>query len=248
MCCVRYLIILSFLYLARHSMLCAEELAGIPVSVLTRTVVEVPNGTVTYLRIRPPNLPPRPAPPQPAPDVPLSPKQQAALERYEAKTFAFLAVTATVYTRSDDSVAVTELTWRDEARSYRAWSNADFRLLSQINEIETATHRFQWFPFISTQALAGLTVSEQPVGLALFGQADLESVSEYYLEDGIEAATAAEASLDALDLLHARHHLHRDELAAELTQRETEAAERAEKAAAQAARPKNEKVYFWKIQ
>ena len=45
----------------------AEILAGQTVTVLSRTVVEVPSGTVTVLRIRPPLLPTRPAPPPPAP-------------------------------------------------------------------------------------------------------------------------------------------------------------------------------------
>ena len=67
----------------------AEELAGVPVTVLSRSVVEVPGGTVTYLRIRPPLLPTRALPPPPsATPAPLSPAMQAALEQAEAKPMA----------------------------------------------------------------------------------------------------------------------------------------------------------------
>jgi hypothetical protein len=85
----------------------AETLAGAPVEVLSRSVVMSPNGSTTYVRIRPPARPPRPVLPPPAPEAPLSPEQQAALERAEAKPFVSLALTATVYTRADGSAAVT---------------------------------------------------------------------------------------------------------------------------------------------
>lgn len=229
----------------------AEELAGVPVEVLQRSVVTIPNGTVTYLRIRPPVLPPRPAPPPPAPDAPLSPEMQAALERAEAKTFATLTLTATVYTRADGSVAVTKLTWRDGERSFTAWSTADFRLLRQLADIETETHCFQYFPFVDAQPLAELPADQQPAGLALLPSALApEALPEYYLEDGEAAAAATEPVLAALDWLHARVHLHRAELIleqADLARREAEAAERARQAAEAAALPRHEKVYFWKI-
>jgi hypothetical protein len=166
-----------------------ETLAGQPVTVLSRTVVEVPNGTVTYLRIRPPVLPS--APPPPAPAAPLSPEQQAALERAEAKPYVTLALTATVYTRVDGSAAITELTWREGERSFRAFSNADWRLLRQLNDIETETHRFQYFPFVDAQPLAELPSAQQPAGLALFPATPVPgALPEYYLE-GTEADAAA---------------------------------------------------------
>lgn len=242
---------LALLACAALSPLSAEDIAGVPVTVLSRSVVETPSGTVTYLRIRPPALPTRPAPPPPAPDAPLTPELQAALERAEAKPFVVLAVTATVYTRTDGSAALTELTWRDQTRAYRAWSGADFRLLRQINDIETATHRFQWFPFINTVALADLAAEEQPAALALFPApvaATDDAPPDYFLEDGAEDAAAAEPALTALDWLHAYYHLRRADLAADLLRRETEAAEQARRQAEEAAKPRHEKVYFWKIQ
>jgi len=228
-----------------------EMLAGQPVTVLSRTVVEVPNGTVTFLRIRPPLLPTPPPAPPPAPAAPLSPEQQAVIERAEAKPYLTLALTATVYTRADGSAAVTLLTWRDGERSFVCWSNADWRLLRQLNDIETETHRFQYFPFIDALPLAELPPDQQPAGLSLFPSApEPDALPQYYLEGSAADATAAEPVLGALDWLHAHVHIHRAELIrqlADLTRREAEAAEQARQAAAEAAKPRHEKVFFWKI-
>ena len=222
-----------------------ETLAGQPVEVLSRTVVKVPSGLVEYLRIRPP------APPPPAPEVPLSPELQAALERAEAKPYVSLALTATVYTRADDSAAVTELTWRDGARAFRAWSNAEWRLLRELHDIETETHRFQYFPFIDAQPLAELPPAQQPAGLALFPAAPApDALPEYYLEGSEADAAAAGPVLDALDHLLAIYHVRHDELVAQLAdlvRREAEAAEQARQAAEAPAQSRHEKVFFWKI-
>ena len=231
--------------------LAAEELAGVPVEVLSRTIVSVPNGTVTYLKITPPHLPPRPASPPPAPETPLSPEQQAALERAEAKPCLSLALTATVYTRADDSVAVAELAWHDGDRRFTAWSTADWRLLRQLHDIETETHRFQYFPFIDAQPLAELPPGQQPAGLTLFPAAPAPgSLPEYYLEGTEADAAAAGPVLDALDQLLAVYHVRHAELVAQLAdlaRREAEAAEQARLAAEAPAQPRHEKVYFWKI-
>lgn len=228
-----------------------EMLAGQPVTVLARSVVEVPNGTVTYLRIRPPALPPKPAPTPPAPETPLSPEQQAALERAEAKPCVSLALTATVYTRADDSVAVTELAWHDGDRRFTAWSTADWRLLRQLHDVETETHRFQYFPFIDAQPLAELPADQQPAGLALFPVAPAPGALPEYFFEGTEAdAAAAGPVLDALDHLLALYHVRHAELVAQLAdlaRREAEAAEQARLAAEAPAQPRHEKVYFWKI-
>ena len=247
-------LVLALLLAASHFSVSAadtETLAGQPVTVLSRTVVEVPGGTVTFLRIRPPILPKRPASPPPAPEAPLSPEQQAALDRAEAKPCSTLALTATVYTRADGSAAVTRLAWLDGARGFTAWSNADWRLLRQLNDVETETHRFQYFPFIDAQPLAELPPDQQPAGLTLFPATSAPDViPEYYLEGGAADAAATEPVLAALDQLHAHVHLHRAELIAQLadlTRREAEAAEQARQAAAQPPKPRNEKVFFWKI-
>ncbi len=227
-----------------------ETVGGVPVTVLARSVVEVTNGTVTYLRIRPPALPAPSPPPPPAPEAPLSPEPQAALARAKAKPHATLALTATVYTRADGSAAVTRLCWRYGARDFLAWSSADWRLLRQLNDVETETHRFQYFPFIDAQPLAELPPGQEPAGLALFPVAATPSpdaLPEYYLTGAEADAAATEPVLAALDRLHAHVHLHREQLAADLMRREAEAAELARQAAEDAAKPRHEKVYFWKI-
>ncbi len=228
-----------------------EILAGQQVTVLSRSVVAVPDGTVTYLRIRPPVFPTPPPSPPPSQETPLPPELQAALKRAEAKPYAMLALTATVYTRADDSAVVTELTWRDGERAFRAWSTCDFRLLRQLSTIETETHRFHYFPFVDAQPLAECPTDRQPAGIALFPSTTAPDALPEYCFEGTEAdAAATEPVLAALDWLHAHAHLNRASLIqqiAELARREAEAAEQARQAAEAPAQPRDEKVFFWKI-
>jgi hypothetical protein len=241
--------LVAFAISAGISTVYAETFNGVPVEVLGRSVVVVPNGTVTYLRIRPPVFPTQPSPPPPAPEVPLSAEAQAALELEASKTYETLSVTATVYTRADGSAAVTELTWREGERTFRAWSNADFRLLAQLSEIETASHRFLWSPFVSEISLAELPSEQSPAGLALFPvDPPADTLPEYYFEGSEADAASVAPTLAALDWLHAHYYLHKTELAADLARREAEAAEQARLAAEAAAKPRHEKIYFWKVQ
>lgn len=225
------------------------NLQGTPVEVLSRSIVTLPNGSVTFIRIRPPVLPPKPIPPPPPPETPLSPEDQAALEREELKIYDTLSVTATVYTHADGTVAVTELTWRDEERSFRAWSTADFRLLRQLRDISLETHRFQWFPFIDSMPLAEVPTGQQPFGLQLFPSAPEPDALPEYCFEGTEAEAASVApALAALDWLHAHYYLNKAELALDLARREAEGAAQAIKAAEDAKRPRHQQIYFWKIQ
>jgi len=57
-------------------------------------------------------------------------------------------------------------------------------------------------------------------------------------------ALQSDAALDGLLGAIAEH---REQLAADLARREAEAAEQARQAAADAAKPRHEKVFFWKI-
>lgn len=202
---------------AGHAAAPVEQLADRPVSVLSRTITTIPGGTVSYLRIRPPLLPARPPAPVPEPAAPISPERLAAMERAEAKPYVSLALTATVYTRADGSAALTELRWHDADRSYRAWSGADWRLLSQLSHIETETHRFFYFPFIDAIPLSELPPGQPPAGLALLPAASApDALPEYYLEGAPADAAATEPVLSLLDWLHAHVHLHRAELQAQL--------------------------------
>ena len=222
---------------------------GKPVEVLGRSTTKIPGGSVTFIRIRPPVAAPVPATPPPAPSAPLSVERVAALEREDKRTFSSFSVTATVYTRVDGSVAVTELTWRkDEQCIFRAWSTADFRLLRQLWDIPLENHRFQWFPFINSVPLSEVAGDQQPIGLQLFPEIrNDDDLPEYFFEGTEPEANAAALELAALDWLHAFYHLNKKSLAEDLAKREAAAAEHARKAAEDAAKPKNHTVFFWKI-
>jgi hypothetical protein len=222
---------------------------GVPVEVLGRSTTKIPGGSVTLIRIRPPAIPARQEPPVSVHTAPVSAEAKAALEREDAKPYSILSVTCMVYTRADGSVGVTELTWRDGERQFRAWSTADFRLLRQFSNLSLEKYRIQWMPFIDALPLAEVPAGQQPVGLQLFpASREPNALPEYYFEGSEEDAADAAPALAALDWLHAEYYLHKEQLAADIAQREAAAAEQARKAAENAAKPKEHTVFFWKIQ
>lgn len=116
--------------LAASMLLAADALDGIPVTVLSRSTVTEGERTVTYVRIRPPALPPRPVPTR-APAGEPSAADLTEWARLEAKPHLNLALSAVVHIGPP---VVTELRWRSAGREWVAWSNVDFRLLSQLTD------------------------------------------------------------------------------------------------------------------
>ncbi len=98
-------------------------------------------------------------PPTPAPR-PVTPEEQAVSDRMEEKVYAMLNVRATVYL--GDKTPVTELRWRNEAGAleYVAFSNVDFRYLTQLSTLETETTVYSWFPFVD--ALRVIRMARRP--------------------------------------------------------------------------------------
>ena len=135
-------------------------------SEISRREVTVGDHKMTLIRVRPPVL--DKAPPPPAPPAP-TPEQQATEERMAKKACASLNLTATVYLGKP---TITELRWRDETgeKEYGAWSNADFRYLTQLPYLETPTTVYQWFPFVDAYTVADFPAGEKspiPKGLKL---------------------------------------------------------------------------------
>lgn len=211
---------------------------------LSRKVVDLGTHKITYIRVTPPRIPQSPAAPIPAP-APLSPEQVARYERRAVKVHATLSVTGIVYVGTPGVPTVTELSWSDEAgRRFRCWSNADFRLLTQLNDIETETHVFMWFPFISEIPLSEVPPADRPAGLSLFTAAD--TAPEYFFE-GTDADMAAAAStLAGLDYLHALYEINRAQLAQDYARRVAEAKEQAEALAKNPPKPADSVIHFWK--
>ena len=215
----------------------AETLNGIPVEVLARSTVKLPDRVITFIRIRPPVFSAQPAVPPPAPVEPSAEEVLAQLRR-DAKPFVQLGVRATVYAGSP---AITELSWDSEdGRHFRAFSSVDFTHLTQITELEVPNTVYEWSLFVSDGDPAGLPSG---VGEALIAN----GTAAQYLFEGSEADAAAnQSTLQALDYLHAFFELHKTELVAATAQRAAEAAEQERQAAIKAALPKDQTIYFWK--
>jgi hypothetical protein len=170
-------------------------------SEISRREITVGDHKMTLIRVRPPVLdkaPPPPAPPAPTPD------QKAAEERMAKKDFASLNLTATVYLGKP---TITELRWRDEAgeKEFQAWSNIDFRYLTQLSSFETPTTVYQWFPFVDAYTLADFPAGEKPPipkGLKLGGKG-----VDYVVNLTAKDLAAQETTLAGLDYLHAYYQL-----------------------------------------
>ncbi len=229
--------------------LCAEEAPGatpIPVAVteLVRKTVNLGTHKVTYIRITPPQLPTIPQPP-PAPVTQPTPEQIAEDEGRAAKTYEQLSVSVTVYRGTSDTPTVSDLNWWHEGKRYQAWSNVDFRLLSQVTQLETATHVFAWFPFIGEGSVAELPTDQRPAGLSLFTKAD--TTSHYFVEGTEEDLEAVAGTLAGLDYFHAYYQINRENLAADYAQRMAEAEARAAELAKSPPKPVNTTIHFWKM-
>lgn len=181
---------------------------------------------VTLVRIRPPQLSKSPPPPPP---VPLSATLQQHVDTLDVREHVVLNLTATVYLFGEQTI--TELRWRNEETGnleYVAYSNADFRLLTQLHKLETETTVYSWFPFVSAYTLADWSEasavrSALPAGLS-FNSADVE----FFVEAGVKDMAEHEATLAGLDYLHAYYQLHYAELRSAHEKQEAENAAREE--------------------
>ena len=143
-------------------------------------------------------------------------------ERLARKACATLSVSATVYLRAGKT-PVTELRWRDESGryEYHAWSNVDFRHLTQLTQLETETTVYSWFPFVDAVDLA-----EEPAGWKspLPREIQLSSTeAEYFVDSRASDLKDQESTLAALDYLHAYYQLYSAELKAAYEKREADA-------------------------
>ncbi len=222
-----------------------ETLNGVPVVVLSRSTTVTPNGSLTFVRIRPPALPPPPPPPVRTAPEPTA--EELAIEaRRAAKEQRTIGLTAIIYAGTP---TVTELSWtrQSDGRRFVAYSPVDFTHLTQLQDIETSSAVYLYFPFVSPGDPAELAPGVREALVATAADTNADSPPGY-LFVGDEADVGAEApTLELLDTLHAIWHLRAAELTALTARLKADAAERERQAAIEAARPKHEKIYFWKI-
>jgi hypothetical protein len=182
-----------------------------------RKVVTAVDHTVTLIRVRPPALPKAPPPPAPHP---LTAEDQSVSDLRAKKDYIMLNLTAIVYLGG--KTPVTELRWRDDAgeKVYVAYSNADFRYLSQVDQFETETAIYEWFPFVSE-----CDVSELPVGQKPPVPPDLAfeiGVTEYFLDARAKDVKDQEPILSGLDHLCAYYQINYTALKTGYENREAE--------------------------
>lgn len=199
-------------------------------SEIARKKRQLSDHAVTVVKIRPPTL--RTAPASLAARV-LSEEERAVAERRAKKSYESLTLSGTVYLDGDR--VLTELTWTVDERRYRAFSTADFRLLTQIMELETESSVYLWFPFIA--ATEGWPV-DAITALAQLGKNGKEA--DYLIEGGVGEVNAHMD--DALDYLHAYYELNKPSLRAAFLQREAEQEERDLRPVAP---PASKMIYFW---
>jgi hypothetical protein len=217
------------------------QIAPVVYSELSRKVVDYGDHKVSLVRIRPPNLPKAPLPP-PSP-VPTA-EEQATAERYAKKGYAMLSVTATVYRGNP---TITELTWRDDSgeNEYRAWSNADFRYLTQLPSLETETMVYCWFPFIFEYDLSDWPADQKspiPRGLKFS-----RTAAEYYVDERAKALKDQEVTLAGLDYLHAYYQIHYKELKADYEKREAENEAREKELRKNPPKTPDTIIHFWTV-
>lgn len=197
---------------ADSSPLATAEVAGsgIQYSEVSRKTVNLGDHKMTFVRVRPPILS---APPPPPPVREPTAEEIAMEQRRAEKAYVTLSLTATVYLDGDR--ALTEIRWRNPETGnleYRAWSNADFRYLTQVIDLESETTVYSWFPFVDVCDMASLPPEDRPrIPTNL-------SLSKTQAEYQVDAKTARSAdqgeTLAGLDYVHAYYQLHHAELKA----------------------------------
>ena len=158
-----------------------------------------------------------------------------AIDRLEAKAHVMLNVSATVYLTNP---VITELKLRCDGKEYTCYSNADFRDLTQLSQLEGEKTVYAWFPFVSEAAAEDASL---PRGLRLApGKAGYTSLETSRPEDQV--------FFHGLDLIHAYYEANKAKLQTERMARE--AAERAREKALREnpPKPQDTKVIIWKNQ
>ncbi len=213
-----------------------ETLNGLPVEVLARSTVEVGGRTTTFVRIRPPALPASPASTsEPAPE----PDAAALAEEARLATKACVGWQPAVVVHLRPPV-VSELRIEVAGRPVTVWSNVDFRVLASVCQWESASTVYVGFPIVTE---VGPEDDVRPADLNLS-----PGSAEYVVEATAADLAGHETDLAPLDAILAYHDLHREALVAEQARREALAAELDRQAAEAAAKPRHEKIYFWKVQ
>jgi hypothetical protein len=233
---------LSALPLVAEAPLRISTTAEIGFTEVSRKVVNLGDHTMSFIRVRTPVLP---SAPRLLPVAPSTAAEFARVGEPEKKGFATLNVSATVFL--DDKRTITELRWWDEtgANEYIAYSNADFRYLDQLSQIETEKTVYMWFPFVNVFDLTNLgadSISALPSGVKLSTKE-----TEYVVDVRAKNLASEEITLAGLDYLHAFYQLHASSLKADYKKRMTDNAAREKELREHPPVKPDTVIHFWPI-
>ena len=166
-------------------------------------------------------------------------------DRYAKKGYADLNVSATVYLGGE--TPVTEIRWRNETGEveYRAWSNADFRYLTQLPSLETETTVYSWFPFIDSCDLKEWPSNQKypiPPGLNFSTEE-----TEYFIDVRTKELKEQEVTLAGLDYLHAYYQINYVKLKADYEKQAKENAERERRLREHPPKPSDITLHWWPL-
>lgn len=240
----------------------AHPLSGVQITELARREVWQDGRRLSFVRILPPQLPRRPAPPPPAIRE-LTPEQTALEERRTAKSQIQVSLFGGVYVGDATIPTGTELRLQrregETLRQARVFIPHDLRHVDTLLDLETEDAVYHYTVLVSVCDLASLRPSEWPPEIAAYAASGGRSASDVKTEDAPEVpayifegspadAEVFDETLLGLELLLAHLSLHREALAATYAEREARNAERARLAALNPPRPRDETVYFWRIE
>lgn len=204
--------------------------------VLKTTEIKRGDHSIIFQRVEPPaaTAPVAPGPPMPTP--PLSAQEIDAQRRREAKEQRVLFLSATVFERR-----LTELSWTEDGKTYRAFSNLDFEIFRGMGELETADAIYTLM-----LALDSGTAESAAECVRAFPQVATLPVdrSAWVLAAGAETPTTP--VMRALDAIHPFFDAHRAELLRAHEQRVTAEAERARQAREHPSLKRDTVIRYWR--
>jgi hypothetical protein len=186
---------------------------------IARVTVQTGDHRTTFIEVVSENGIKSTAPARPAdPSAPCAAESVKELRR-AAKDFRMLSLQATVYPMGASFTTLLR-GQTAEGQEWQAISNADFRLLTQLGQFETATAVYAWFPFVD---VGDETDPNRPT----IGPANAVAEAGYRITHGAPEST----TIEALNHLHAYYEAHHTELAADFAHREAETVRLAAEAA-----------------
>lgn len=207
---------------------------------LSSKKVEQQQTSVTVTRVRPPMLPKIARIVQPV--------APTAEELADAERLANKPYDATVFTVQVQigKHTLSELHWQRDGVRYVAYSNVDFRLLTEPATYETEHLVVSWFPFVMPLALGDPGELTEEMRLARAGGLELGSaIPDFVLVGEAAKLPHDDVTLLALDCVHAHFATNRADLESRFIAREELAAERERLRQEQPKTKRKMTVRFW---